>query len=136
MASPKIPWNRLWKTLWEMIPNPLTSDRLLLVLDNCINTKTGKKIYGCSYVFDHAAKLNQSKYPWAQNIVAVGLLKMVTGRLACLPLSYRFYHLKKNIKKLNQTINGPKIEFETKLAQAVHMITDIAKAFRQTRPKV
>jgi len=133
MASPKIPWKRLWKTLWKMIPNPLTGDRLLLALDDCINPKTGKKIYGCDKVFDHAAKQNQSKYPWAQNIVAIGLLKIVKGRWACLPLSWRFYHLKKSIEKINRTINGPKIVFETKLAQAVEMITDIAEAFGQTR---
>jgi hypothetical protein len=51
-------------------------------------------------VFDHAAKQNQSKYPWAKNIVAVGLLKIVKGRWACLPLSYRFYHLKKSIEEI------------------------------------
>jgi hypothetical protein len=133
MASPKIPWKRLWKTLWKMIPNPLTDDRLLLALDDCINPKTGKQIYGCDKVFDHAAKQNQSKYPWAQNIVAIGLLKIVKGRWACLPLSWRFYHLKKSIEKINRSINGPKIVFETKLAQAVEMITDIAEAFGQTR---
>jgi hypothetical protein len=133
MASPKIPWRHLWQCLWKMIPDPLTDDRLLLALDDYINPKTGKQIFGCGKFFDHAAKQNQSRYPWAQNIVVVGLLKMVKGRWACLPLSYRFYHLKKNIEKLNQTINGPKIEFETKLAQAVDMITDIAEAFSPTR---
>jgi hypothetical protein len=133
MASPKIPWKRLWETLWKMIPDPLTGDRLLLALDDCINPKTGKKIYGCEKVFDHAAKQNQSKYPWAQNIVVIGLLKIVKGRWACLPLSWRFYHLKKSIEKINRSINGPKIVFETKLAQAAEMITDIAEAFSQTR---
>ena len=133
MASPKIPWKRLWKTLWKMIPDPLTGDRLLLALDDCINPKTGKKIYGCDKVFDHAAKQNQSKYPWAQNIVAIGLLKIVKGRWACLPLSWRFYHLKKSIEKINRSLNGPKVVFETKLTQAVEMITDIAEAFGQTR---
>jgi len=133
MASPKIPWRRLWQTLWKMIPGPETDGRLLLALDDCINPKTGKKIYGCDKVFDHAAKQNQSKYPWAQNIVAIGLLKIVKGRWACLPLSYRFYHMKKSIERINRTINGPKIEFKTKLAQAADMITGIAEAFRQTR---
>ncbi|MGB5424497.1 MAG: transposase [Desulfobacterales bacterium] len=133
MASPKIPWKRLWKTLWKMIPDPLTGDRLLLALDDCINPKTGKKIYGCGKVFDHAAKQNQSKYPWAQNIVAIGLLRIVKGRWACLPLSWRFYHLKKSIEKINRSINGPKVVFETKLAQAVEMITDIAEVFGQAR---
>jgi len=52
---------------------------------------------------------------------------MVKGRWACLPLSYRFYHLKKNIDQL--TCSKFEIKFETKLEQAVHMITDIADTF-------
>lgn len=59
-----------------MIPDPFTDSLLLLALDDYINPKTGKKIFGCAKVFDHAAKQNQSKYPWAQNIVAAGLLKI------------------------------------------------------------
>ncbi len=133
MASPKIPWQRLWRCLWKMIPETLTNDRLLLALDDYINPKTGKKVFGCAKVFDHAAKQNQSKYPWAQNIVAIGLLKMVKGRWACLPLSYRFYHLKKSIEKRKLTQSKSEIKFETKLEQAVNMITDIAGTFSQTR---
>ena len=133
MASPKIPWQRLWRCLWKMIPAPLSDDRLLLALDDYINPKTGKKIFGCGKVFDHAAKQNQSRYPWAQNIVAVGLLKIVKGRWACLPLSYRFYHLKKSIENSKRMLSKPVIEFETKFEQAVDMITDIAWAFGQTR---
>jgi hypothetical protein len=133
MASPKIPWQRLWQCLWKMIPAPLTDDRLLLALDDFINPKTGKKIFGCGKIFDHAAKQNQSRYPWAQNIVAIGLLKIVKGRWACLPLSYRFYHLKKSIENRKRMLSKPVIKFETKLKQAVDMITDIAGAFGQTR---
>jgi hypothetical protein len=114
-----------------MIPEPLTNDRLLIALDDYINPKTGRKIFGCDKIFDHAAKQNQSKYPWAQNIVAIGLLKVVKGRWACLPLSYRFYHLKKTIEKRKQALSKPKIEFETKLEQAADMIIDIADAFRK-----
>ena len=132
MASPKIPWHRLWTCLWKMICEPLTDGRLLLALDDYINPKTGKKIFGCSKVFDHAAKQNQSRYPWAQNVVAVGLLKTVKGRWACLPLSWRFYHLKKSIESRKQLLTKPVIEFETKLQQAVNMIIDIAGAFAQT----
>jgi len=48
MASNKLPWNKLWLTLWSMIPEPLTDGRLLIALDDFINAKTGKKIFGCS----------------------------------------------------------------------------------------
>lgn len=129
MASPKLPWQALWRRIWKMIPNPLTNERMLLALDDYINPKTGKKIFGCANIFDHAAKQNQSKYPWAQNVVAVGLLKIVKGRWACLPLNYRFYHMKKSIA---QMADKSKIEFESKLDQAVQMITEIADVFAKT----
>ena len=97
MASNKLPWSRLWPQLWNMIPSPVTDGRLLVALDDFINPKTGRKIFGCAHIFDHAAKANQSKYPWAQNVVFVGLLKRIKGRWACLPLAHRFYLPKKAI---------------------------------------
>ena len=74
-------------TVWGLIPFPETEGRLLVALDDYINPKIGKNIFGCETIFDHAAKANQSQYPWAQNFVAVGLLKQVKGRWACLFLS-------------------------------------------------
>ena len=74
MASHKLPWSTMWAKLWGMIPEPETDGRMLLALDDCTNLKVGKKIFACSHVFDHAAKANQSKYPWAQCFTAIGLL--------------------------------------------------------------
>ncbi len=132
MASPKIPWSRLWSRLWKLIPEPETNGRLLVALDDYINPKTGKKIFGCAKVFDHAAKQNQSKYPWAQNIVSIGLLKVAKGRWACLPLSQRYYLLKKNIAKHKPTYNGKEIEFQSKHEQAVDMLTEVADEFPES----
>jgi len=131
MASNKIPWDKLWPTLWNMIPDPLSDGRLLLVLDDFINPKTGRNIFGCSHIFDHAAKANQSKYPWAQNVVLVGLLKRIKGRWACLPLAKRFYLPKKAVdKKLdNMKIPGEESSFQTKLEQAADMIIELAHHF-------
>ena len=98
MASNKLPWGKLWRTLWSMIPDPFSDGRLLVALDDFTNPKTGRKIFGCSHIFDHAAKANQSRYPWTQNVVLVGLLKRIKGRWACLPLAYRFYLPKKAIE--------------------------------------
>jgi len=56
MASNKLPWANLWRRLWSTIPNPLTDGRLLVALDDFINSKTGRKIFGCSNIFDHASK--------------------------------------------------------------------------------
>ena len=85
MASVKLPWTRVWEVLWRAIPDPLTDGRLLLALDDSINPKTGKKVFGCQSTFDHAAKDNQSRYVWAQTLVTVGLLKVIHGRWSCVP---------------------------------------------------
>jgi DDE superfamily endonuclease len=132
MASPKIPWDRLWSRLWKMIPEPETKGRLIVALDDYINPKTGKKIFGCAKVFDHAAKQNQSHYPWAQNIVAIGLLKMVKGRWACLPLSQRYYLQEGEIKERKPTFKGKEIVFQSKHQQAVDMLGGVAVEFPQS----
>jgi hypothetical protein len=61
------------------------------------------------------------------------LLKIVKGRWACMPLNWRFYHMKKSIERINRIGVAAKIRFETKLDQAVAMICEIAAAFTQTR---
>jgi hypothetical protein len=121
-----------------MIPEPETNGRLLVALDDFINPKIGKNIFGCANVFDHAAKQNQSKYPWAQNVVAVGLLKLVKDRWACLPLAFRFYLPEKAIKAktLNVTKGGKVVPFQTKLAQAAAMIIKIACKGGQAKSKL
>jgi len=131
MASNKLPWAKLWRRLWSTIPDPLTNSRLLVALDDFINPKTGRKIFGCAHIFDHAAKTNQSKYPWAQNVVMVGLLKRIKGRWACLPLAHRFYMPKKAIvsKSNNMNIPGETTSFHTKLEQAAEMLVQLAHHF-------
>ena len=132
MASPKLPWSSLWTALWSLIPNPTTKGRMLLALDDFINPKTGNNIFGCASFFDHAAKTNQSKYPWSQNVVSIGLLKMVKGRWACLPLAFRFYHMRKTIDAGNVKVNGKTPSFQTKFDQAVEMLPEISAAFPGT----
>ena len=82
MASTTLPWKALWKILWGLIPDPATLGRILMTLDDTISTKTGRKIFACGHFHDHAAKDNQTSYPWSQCIVAIGLLKQVKGRWA------------------------------------------------------
>jgi hypothetical protein len=82
MSSPKLPWSRLWSTLWSLIPEPAVKGRLLLALDDYINPKAGKKIFGCASFFDHADKINQSKFAWSQNVVSIGLLTVVFRLMA------------------------------------------------------
>ncbi len=129
MASPKIPWQNLWIRLWHLIPEPETNGRLLIALDDSINPKSGKKIYACEHLFDHAAKQNQSKYPWAQNVVLIGLLKIVKGRWSCLPLASSYYNTKKYIQTHKPIFKGKPVEFQTKLQQAVAMILKVGKQF-------
>jgi len=98
MGSSTLPWEQLWRSVWGMIPSPLVDGRLLVALDDTINLKTGRKIFGYGFFHDHASKGNQATYPWSQCIVSTGLLKQVKGRWTCIPLSFRFYHMKKDIE--------------------------------------
>jgi hypothetical protein len=92
MASKCFSWNRIWQAVFKLIPLPLTDGRLITALDDSTTPKSGKEIFGCEHFFDHAAKHNQSKYPWSQCFVQLGLLKFIHTRWAFLPFLTRFYH--------------------------------------------
>jgi len=134
MASPKLPWQQLWHSLWGMIPEPQTDNRIMIALDDFINPKSGKKIFGCANFYDHSSKANQSKFQWAQNIVTIGLLKQIKGRWACLPLAARFYLQQKTIKnkvsKANQETEA--LPFQSKFTQATEMLEEVAKFFHDS----
>ena len=131
MASTKIPWPRLWPILWRLIPEPTVEGRLLVALDDSINNKTGRKIFGCGFFHDHTAKLNQPTYPWSQNIVSIGLLNVIKGRWCCLPLAFRFYLMKKDIdaQKITTQKSHKTVAFQSKMAQAVEMLKSVAAQF-------
>ena len=131
MASSTLPWDRLWQVLWGLIPDPSVDGRLLVALDDSINNKTGRKIFGCGFFHDHTAKLNQPIYPWSQNLVSIGLLKKVKGRWSCLPLAFRFYFMKKDIKAQSVTAekSGVTVAFQSKMTQAVEMLCSVAAHF-------
>jgi len=121
MASPPLHCDKLWHRMWDLIPHPTTQNRLLLVLDDFINPKAGRKTFACSSFFDLAAKANQSSYPWSQNVVSLGLLKWVNGRWTCLPLAFRFYMMEKDsVRKASKMLH-----FESKMMQAAKMIRDV-----------
>ena len=132
MASVKLRWTGVWEVLWRAIPDPLTDGRLLLALDDSINPKTGRRVFACQTTFDHAAKTNQSQYPWAQTIVTVGLLKQVHGRWSCLPLAFAFYFRLQTLAARCVRVRGEAVVFQTKFAQAVRLIGDLAKVFPKT----
>ena len=129
MASTKLPWERLWNLLWRCIPSPLTDGRLLVTVDDSINPKTGKKIFACQRTFDHAAKINQTRYPWAQTILTVGLLKKIHGRWSCLPLAFAFYLRRKSLEGADLRLRGQELVFHTKFEQAVQLIATLNRVF-------
>lgn len=132
MGAKQMPWDKLWRIVWNQIRQPQTQGRLLLALDDFINPKTGVKIFGCGRFFDHAAKGNQKNYPWAQCVVTLGLLKQVKRRWACLPLSARFYIKKKDIEahKINACVRGEPVTFDTKMVQASAMIEQLVSHYQ------
>jgi len=131
MASVKLPWTRVWAVLWRAIPEPLTDGRLLLVLDDSINPKTGTKVFACQRSFDHAAKTHQSRFPWAQTIVTVGLLKVIHGRWCCLPLTFAFYLRRATLALRCVRLRGRALTFESKFTQAVGLIKTLGVVFPQ-----
>ncbi|MGB5560140.1 MAG: transposase, partial [Paracoccaceae bacterium] len=131
MASVKLRWASVWELLWGAIPDPLTEGRLVVALDDSINPKTGRKVFGAQHTFDHAAKTNQSQYPWAQTIVTVGLLKVIHGRWSCLPLAFAFYLRRQTLKAGCIRVRGEAVVFQSKFAQAVRLIARLAKVFGQ-----
>ena len=88
-------------------------------------------MFGCQPTFDHAAKTNQSSYPWAQTIVTVGLLKVIHGRWACLPLAFAFYLRRQTLRAGCIRVRGQAIVFQSKFAQAVRLIAALAGVFGQ-----
>ena len=133
MASTTLPWKGLWRTMWSLISNPATDGRIMVALDDSINPKSGKKVFGCGHFHDHAAKGNRTSYPWSQCIVVIGLLKKVKSRWACLPLDYRFYMMKKVIeaKCINAERKGKIVPFESKMEQAATMLKEVYDHYKQ-----
>ena len=129
MASAKLRWKEVWEVLWRAIPDPLTDGRLMIGLDDSVNAKTGRKVFACQRTFDHAAKTNQSQYPWAQTIVTVGLLKKIHGRWSCLPLAFAFYFRLQTLGGRCIRVRGEAVVFQTKFSQAVRLIGELAKVF-------
>jgi len=133
MGSTTLPWKALWRTMWRLISEPATEERIIVALDDSINPKSGQKIFCCGHFHDHAANGNQGSYPWSQCILAIGLLKKVKSRWVCLPLDFRFYMMKKDIKakSINAQRKGHLVPFETKMEQAAKILKEIHEYFQQ-----
>ncbi|WP_084813681.1 transposase [Desulfogranum japonicum] len=91
-------------------------------------------MFACGNFHNHASKGNQTAYPWSQCIVAIGLLKKVQSRWACLPLDFRFYIMKKDIlaKSVNVKRKGKAVSFKSKMEQAADMIKDVQAYYQKT----
>jgi hypothetical protein len=129
MASVKLPWEALWETLWRAIPSPLVAGRVVMLLDDSVNAKTGLHIFACQHTFDHAAKRNQSRWLWAQTIVTLGLLTSIHGRWCCVPLAFGFYLRRKTLRAGCLRVRGKALVFADKFAQAVALIVRVGAVF-------
>ena len=134
MASVKLPWEAFWETLWRAIPSPLVEGRLLLALDDSINPKSGRHIFACQRTFDHAAKTNQTRWPWAQTIVTLGLLRKIHGRWCCLPLAFSLYLRREQLRAGCVRVQGKALRFADKLTQAKRLVERVARCFANQTP--
>ena len=121
LNSANIPWEKIRLSLINtMDEEVLTEDKLLLAADDSTYGKSGRKIEGAATHFDHAAKMNSSKYLWGHCRVVTGILSMVKGRWAFLPL------LQDNFIPKKQRKNG---KGPTKIELAIEQTEQVAKDF-------
>ena len=121
LQSGKLKLPLIWEKLFRMLGNDIETDgRLLVDLDDTTYGKTGKKIANCETHYDHAAKLNSSKYIFGHCRVVIGIQKFIHGRWACLPIKQRVYRLKKSVDKK---------EFKTKIEIAGELINELHELF-------
>lgn len=127
LNSKKIPWDRIWKKVFELIGSSLLIDgRLHFLVDDTTYGKTGKHITGCDIHFDHAAKRNRSRWIFGHCRVVVGLQMFIHGRWACLPVAQGLYRRKsKNKPSTNDDTQQPEVPFASKIEIAVRLINRI-----------
>ncbi|WP_295455050.1 transposase [uncultured Thiodictyon sp.] len=119
----------VWEVLWRAIPDPLTDGRLLLAVDDSVNPKARRKVFACQDTFDHAAKTNQRRFPSAQTIATVWLLKIIHGRWCCLPLAFAFYFRYLTLHTRCVRVRGEAQVFQTEFAQVVALIVRLRAVF-------
>jgi hypothetical protein len=125
LNSKKIPWDRIWGKVFELIGSSLLIDgRLHLLADDTTYGKTGKHIAGCDVHFDHAAKRNRSRWIFGHCRVVIGLQMFIHGRWACLPVAQGLYRRKKKPSK-NNNKQQPEEPFTSKIEIAVKLINRI-----------
>ena len=118
LKSGKIPWKRIWIKVFELSGDRiLTCGRLILALDDTVYGKSDRKIANCDTHFDHAAKMNSSKYIHGHCRVVVGISAFVKCSWACLPIVRAVHRLKKNVEES---------KFATKIEIAAKLITEIS----------
>jgi len=138
LASAMIKWDLILVSILELLgENMLTDGLLMLIIDDTTYGKTGKKISGCQTHFDHAAKLNHSKWLFGHCRVIVGLQLFIHGRWACLPLLQKLYlrriqiqnpkDNKKKITKRKKSKQSQRIQPPTKIEIAFELINRLRR---------
>jgi hypothetical protein len=107
----------------------LVSGRLLLALDDSINQTTGKYVFADQRTFDHAAKRNQTRGPWTQAIVTMGLLVPIHGRGSFLPSAFAFYLRCLKLRVGCIRLRRKALASADKLAQAMVSIARLGACF-------
>lgn len=102
--------------LCNLIVQKLGIKDVIVVIDDTLVAKWGKKIFGRCLYFDHAAKENDPKYLFGHNWVVVGLLyySSVFSKWLCFPLWASLY-----VSKDRCPEHRP---FKTKIEIAVDML--------------
>lgn len=121
LRSGKLHLDRVYKVLLKMFGETLlTGGRIIALLDDTTYGKSGKKIEGCETHYDHASKINCSKYIHGQCRVMLGILVNIHNRWACLPVKNALYKSKKSAEKSL---------FRTKIQLGAKLINELMSEF-------
>jgi SRSO17 transposase len=138
LAAAKIKWDLILAAILELLGEKMLTDGLLmLIVDDTTYGKSGKKISGCQTHFDHAAKLNCSKWIFGHCRVILGLQIFVHGRWTCLPLLQQLYQRseqksgtkanKKNTGKRKKSKKSGQNQLPTKIEIAFQLINRVRR---------
>ncbi|NCD34447.1 MAG: hypothetical protein EOL87_13670 [Spartobacteria bacterium] len=98
IGSGTLPWMAIKeKVITTILSIGGKTERVILALDDTSYGKTGRKISGTQSHYDHAAKINQSKYVFGHCRVVLGALLKIHGRWAYLPVGQKLYAPKSDI---------------------------------------
>jgi len=115
LAEGKFRWQVLCRCLFELIEKTFRPERLLIVVDDTLCPKWGRRIFGTAPFFDHVARPRPG-FLWGHNWLVLALVVSIAGCPVALPFWVQLYRPEKQCRKR---------EFRTRLQLAVEALQTV-----------